>query len=131
MRHFTADELERMRDTQDSAMMDECQRQVYGAGAAGSYGTPSASGWTPGATLICGFKPFSRKEEMEGTQVVIVDAEMRLPIDTVLDNRDRLKLTKRHGEAISPQPLYEIIGEAERGPSGLRLRLGLVTDGSG
>jgi hypothetical protein len=112
-------------------MMDTCQRQAYGAGVSGSYGTPSASGWTPGATLICGFKPFSLKEEMEGTQVVIVDAEMRLPIDTVLDNRDRLKLLTRHGETVSPQPMYEIIGEPERGPSGLVLRLRKVTDGTG
>jgi hypothetical protein len=120
-----------MRGTQDSAMMDTCQRLPYAAGAADAYGNPGSSSWSAGATLSCGFKPFSRKEEMDGTQVVIVDAEMRLPIATVLDNRDRLKLTKRHGATISPQPVYEIIGEAERGPSGLVLRLRLVTDGSG
>jgi hypothetical protein len=126
MRVFTATELSRMQVTQDSAMMDSCKILAYSA-VADDYGN-AAETYTAGDEMDCGFDPTANREVMDDTQVVITDvALLRLPIDTVVSNLDRIQITKRHGVAVTAET-YEIIGNKERGPSGLVLKLRLVTD---
>lgn len=129
VRDFTSTELSRMQDAQEDAMQDMCVRMEYAQGSQDAHGKPAET-WTEGDSLSCGFDPAAKEEAMEGTEVVMTDAVMRLPLDTTLDNRDRLKVTHRFGEELDTAETFEIIGEAERGPSGLVLNLRKVTDGS-
>ena len=130
MRAFTSDELERMQAAQGDAMQDTCVRLAYGSSSTDDYGMPVAT-YTAGEAMSCGFDPTAKEEAMDGTQVVMTDAKLRLPIGTTLDHRDRIRITHRFGVALASPPTFEIIGEPERGPSGLVLNLRLVTDGSG
>lgn len=127
MRVFTSNELARMRATQESAMMDTCVRLQRSEAAADDYGRPQPV-YSEAETLSCGFDPSKSKEVMDGTQVVLTDAVLRLPIGTEISNLDRIKITHRHGEALTNAPVYAIVGEPLRGPSGLVLNLRLVAD---
>lgn len=117
-----------MQGAQDSAMMDTCQVLVYTEGAANAYNKPAIT-YPASAAIRCGWKP-ATKEMMQDTQVPAWDGRLRMPIGTVIKNTDRIRLTHRYGVALSPVQNYEIVGNPERGPSGLVLRLKSVTDGS-
>lgn len=131
MRAFTTTELDRMQGAQEDAMMDTCQIKRRMETGVDQYGYPIT-------TYIivydgkCGFDASPSKEVMAGTQVSIIDAVMRLPLDTLddFDNLDRIKATYRFGEEVDEPHTFEIVGIPERGPSGLVLNLRVVTDGS-
>ena len=110
-------------------MMDTAVRLVYRETGKDEYGM-SIHEWAEDAELACGYDAKAIKEVMVGTQVVLTDARLRLPIGTVVDNRDRFRVTRRFGEILANPPTYEILGEPRQGPSGLLLDLRLVTDGS-
>jgi hypothetical protein len=129
MTPFSPAELAAMRATQSGAMMDTCLIMRYISGVKDEGNVP-VNAWRTGESVACGFNPAGGREVMEQTQVAIADAQVRLPISTTLDSRDRIKITHRFGEQINQQPTYEVIGLPERGPSGLLLNLRLVTDGS-
>lgn len=124
MRHFSATELARMQAAQTSAMQDTGVRLAYSA-TTDAYGNPVAS-YTPGTPGPCGFDPTNDDEVQESGQVVTAEAAIRLPIDTVLDPRDRWRITHRFGVAVTAMD-YEIIGLPQRGPSGLVLKVRKVT----
>lgn len=131
MRSFTATELDRMQTTQESAMQDTCVLLARTEGATDDYGYPAVT-WTTVDTVDCGFRPLNKGEFMGDAEVDMPDAKLRLSIDnaTDTDNFDRVQITHRFGVALTAALTFEIIGSAERGPSGLVLNLRLVTDGS-
>jgi hypothetical protein len=52
------------------------------------------------------------------------DAQLRLPINTVISGVDRVRITHRFGVMLLNIGVeYELIGEPMRGPSGLVLKL--------
>jgi hypothetical protein len=118
-----------MRAAQEAVMMDACVRLAYGAPTTDTYNLPESQ-YTPQSPIACGFDPTASKEVMSEGQVVVTDGQMRLPVGTTVDSRDRFQVTHRHGEALASPPTFELIGDPERGPSGLVLNLRLVTDGS-
>lgn len=109
-------------------MQDRCQVLAYTVGAPNAYGH-SAITYPAGSSIACGWKPVTN-EFMQDTQVPAWDGRLRLPIYTVVANHDRIRLTHRFGVALSPVQDYAIIGNPERGPSGLVLKLKSITDGS-
>ena len=112
-------------------MMDTCVILDYQDGLPSNLGKPMKM-WTPRATATaCGYNGQARREVMDGAQVVITDAVARLPIETTLERRSRIRVTHRFGVALSTEPEYEIIGEPRRGPSGLVLNLRSVTNAAG
>ena len=131
MRTFTEDELERMQDTQEGAMQDTCQILTYDPSSTDDYGMP-VEVWTLGDVVACGFDPSAREEINFGTEVAMTDAVLRLPIDTDITNHDRIKMLRRYDDDLeeTDQEKYEILGNPERGPSGLVLNLRRITDGS-
>lgn len=122
MRHLQPDELERLQETQDGAMMDLCIILQHVDGATDDYGKP-VEVYQPGQPQICGFDAAARKEVMDGAQAAITDAQMRLPIGTVISNLDRVQVTHRHGVELSDQPVFGLLGIPRRGTSGLLLNL--------
>lgn len=129
MTKFSPAELARMELAQTGAMQDKCIIMVYSA-EDGDYG-PSMDypTYTAGDPVVCGYKPTS-KEVMDGSQVAMTDGKLRLPIGTDVSHLDRIRLTHRFGVALSTPETFEILGQPERGPSGLVLNLRMVTDGS-
>lgn len=127
---FTTAELAGMQATQQSAMMDTCVIEAFSFGLTDEYGKQQPV-YTAGVATACGFDPNRHSEVMEGAQVAIADAQLRLPLATVIDQRDRVKVTHRFGVALSNPDVYEVIGEVARGPSGVVVDMRNVTDGSG
>jgi hypothetical protein len=130
MRPFSADELARMQAAQEAAMMDTCD--ILERERVGQYESGIArTGYVLAATTPCGFDPTASEEVMDGAQVAVTDARLRLPIGAEVGPLSRVRITHRFGVELDDRPTYEAIGRPERGPSGLVLNLRLVTDGSG
>jgi hypothetical protein len=80
--------------------------------------------WTDTVTLPCGLD-MSGGVESRGSQRVAVryDAQIRLPLTTTYDLRDRIRVTKRFGKTLATPLVYEIAAPQEQGPSGLVFNL--------
>ena len=126
MMPFTPGEMADLQLTQDGAMMDTCVIVIWSQGAADTYGKPK-NVYTPGDQLACGFNATARREVMDGAQVAITDAQMRLPIGTEIGHLDQVQVTHRHGVRLSTPLTFAILGEPRRGASGLLLNLRSVT----
>lgn len=116
-----------MQNTQSEAMQDSCVVYLYTEGSANALGHATPV-YTSTTEQYCGYKPNTTREANEDGQVVLVDAVLRLAIDATISSTSRVKITKRFGATLSPQPLYHVIGDPARGPSGLVVNLQRVTD---
>lgn len=121
MRAFTATELERMQGTQESAMQDRCYLRTYLPGGGDEYGVPERV-LVEGEELVCGLEML-KFNEAEQAEAAMFDAWLRLPIDTDVTAADEVRIVQRYDEVLSESVTYQVFGEAERGPSGLMLRL--------
>lgn len=117
---FSAQELADMQGEQTRHMSDVCILQALSLGAADSYGRPAAT-YNDGSTFACGLDDTRREEGLDDAQVEIIDATIRLPIGALSEalSTSRIKVTHRHGSALSSPIVYKIIGPVRRGPSGL------------
>ena len=134
MRHFTSTELTRMRSTQDGAMQDVCRVGAYTA-ADDAYNLPDVT-YVYGIEVICGLEldppGFAQVGELQASgEVPVINARLRLPLDTAIDPRDRIRVEQRYNEDLTTVQVFEIEGPVKRGPSGLVLDLRIVDDGSG
>jgi len=122
-----------MQSTQDGAMQDVCRIGAYQESTDG-YGNPDTSSpedlWTYGEEQICGLEHVRPRETQGSGDVPVIDARLRLPVDTSIDERDRIRIEQRYGEARDTAQVFEIEGPVRRGPSGLVLGLRLVDDGT-
>ena len=126
-------ELDAIRATQVASMQDRCVILVATV-ITDRYGKPVKATYASGPEIPCGFRQGGQAgagtdEVMEGTEVVTVDAVLRLPIDTVIASIDRVVVTKRAGVVMLLQA-YGVLGQPARGPTALVVELELVTDGS-
>ena len=123
MMPLTAGELSAMRATQQAAMMDTGNMQPVTVTQDG-FGQMVESWPTNSADVACGLDMRSGSEKADAEKTVIsYDAVVRLPIATSVDPRDRFRITKRFGEALSTPLIYSIVSPIQRGPSGIRLLL--------
>lgn len=127
MQAFTATVLSRMRATQEGAMQDECEILEYSS-VDDAYGNPKPR-HTAIATVACGFRHVRPREVLDTGELAMIDAELRLAIDTQIGTHDRVRVTKRFGETLETAEVYEVVGPTQRGPSGLVLSLRLATSG--
>lgn len=123
MDSFTASELQYMREVQEGHMMDSCVFQTH-AFTADTYNQQVESWTDKAATIDCGLemRPGSERRNQDMT-VLTYDATLRIPIGTTVDVKERVKITKRHGETLSEALIYDIVGTEQRGASGIRLLL--------
>ena len=119
---FNTADLTNMRSTQDAHMMDVCNLGTCTQ-------TPDTYNqlvetFAYGADLVCGLdmRPGSERHTADKT-VINYDATVRLPIASSPSTKDRVKVTKRFGEALGVALVYNIVGPIQRGPSGVRLML--------
>lgn len=122
MTSFSAAELACMQTTQEAAMMDTCDLLVRDeTDRADEYGMPVAN-WVIQATVACGLD-MRPSQEARNAEAKLFDARLRLPIETDFSQVDRVRITHRFGVMLEAPLEYEIIGQAQRGPSGLRVEL--------
>lgn len=129
MRALTETQLSRMQAHANESMWDTCELLQRDANAVNVYGVPEPM-YVSAGTSECGFQTPRHVEVMGTSQVPMFDAVLRLPIDTVITNVDRVRITHRHGVEQDTPLTYHIVGEPAKGPSGLLLNLRLVTDGT-
>ena len=128
MNTLSATEYSRMRSTCVATFFDSCKLGTATAAAFGS--DPGASTYSYANDIDCGFQSDPKMrgaESADGTQAALIDAVLRLPVDTDITNIDRVQMTARHGTALDPVEYYTIDGKPALGPSALVLKLKLIT----
>jgi len=118
-----------MRSTQDGAMQDVCRVGAYTA-TDDAYNLPSVT-YTYGDEVTCGLDLLRSDEQHASGEVPVITGILRLPIGTVIDERDRIRVEQRYNEELTTPQVFEIEGPVDRGPSGIRLDVRIVDDGSG
>jgi hypothetical protein len=131
MNELSVTELTRLRDEMEETMWDQCIVLSFLPGETDDFNVPAENfEATEEDAIQCGFKLVRNREVMDEAEVKIIDAELRLPFDTVIDRRDRIRLIYRLGEFIlrAEQPEFEIVGEPIHGHSAVVLQLVQVTE---
>ena len=127
MRAFTADELSRMRGTQGGAMMDTCTLHIRSF-TQDDYGEEVAT-WADRTGVPCGLDVTGGVAANEAARaagtVTTISAALRLSLEDGdgLTEEDRVTVTHRNGELLTPPLAYRIDGYPRRGPTGYVLRL--------
>ncbi len=121
--YFSSDELSEMRTAQVGHMLDECVILAYAEGTRNEFNEADEPTYTAGDPLPCGVDMRSGSERggFQMTQIQY-DATLRLPIKTVIKEKDRVQIIARFGEYIDPIT-FDIVSPAQRGPSGIRILL--------
>jgi hypothetical protein len=120
VRPLSDGELIALQATQEAAMPDECMLLRRVETGTDAYGMPEVE-WVASPPYPCGLADRASREVLAGTQVPLYDARLRLPLalDGAIDEADRVRITKRFGQALASPAEYEFIGLPRRGPSGL------------
>lgn len=125
---FSPGELDDMRDVQEAHMMDSCLIAEPSVTTDDYNNEVESYNWTAAPQSPCGFDADPKPEVLN--QVPMSEVVIRLPHDTEISNRARIRITKRFGEREDNPITYSVVGMPEKGPSGLRVWLKKVTDGS-
>jgi hypothetical protein len=120
---FSEADLARMRATQVAHMQDECV--IRRCTTTPNSINEAVKTFTEDVTAtICGLDMRSGDERHTVQfNTLIYDATIRIPIATVIDSKDQVKVTKRFGETLAAPLTFEIVGPVQPGPSGIRLKL--------
>lgn len=120
---LTSSDLTRMRATQEAHMMDECVILRH-ASDSNRLNEPVSTYTADHAATKCGLdmRPGSMRWNAQSVTLVY-DATLRLPIVTMINTLDRIRITKRFGETLATALEYAIVGPVQRGASGIRLLL--------
>lgn len=126
MRAFTADELASMRIVQNAAMMDTCTLRKW-APTTDNYGTEIPA-YTDTTDVDCGLDVSvagGREQRRPDGTITMISATLRLSLEdgAGLTEEDRITVTHRNGELLTPPMAYGIDGFPQRGPTGYVLRL--------
>jgi hypothetical protein len=122
---LTAADLAGMRATQIAAMGDTCTLRKW-APTVDNYGTEIPA-YTDTTGVDCGLDVTAggREQRRPDGTIVVISAALRLSLDdgAGLTEEDRVTVTHRHGEALTPALAYGIDGQPQRGPTGYVVRL--------
>lgn len=123
---LTTAENDAMRACQELGMHDSCVVQSYTEVQDTTSGQVSHT-FVDGAVIPCGFDPGGGRElrELDKTTTVTY-ALLRLPWDTRVDEKDRIKLLSRNGEGLTTPVVYRIAAPAQYGNTGVVLQLDIV-----
>ncbi len=126
---LTAADLAAMRATQIAAMQDTCTLRKW-APTVDNYGT-EVPAYTDTTGVECGLDVSGgagggggERRRADGT-IVVISATLRLSLEdgAGLTEEDRVTVTHRHGEALSPALAYGFDGQPQRGPTGYVVNL--------
>ncbi len=124
---LTAADLAFMRATQIEAMGDTCTLRKW-APTVDNYGTEIAA-YTETTGVACGLDVTggtgAREQRRPDGTITTISAALRLSLDdgAGLTEEDRITVTHRNGELLTPALAYGIDGAPQRGPTGYVLQL--------
>jgi len=124
---LNAVQLTHFRERQAASLMDTCHRLVYSS-TFNDLNEP-VEVWTENNTdLPCGLEQQAGSERRRDNDTLIeYDAILRLPLSDLWNFKDRVKITKRFSETLTTSLTYWIVSPVQRGPSGIRLLLKVVS----
>ena len=123
---FSTTELNGMRETQEAHMMDTCVIYRVTAKTKNARGEANKT-LDAGTETICGVQMSPLPKEYGASFIEAnIDVILRLPLGTVVEPGDEIEITKRFGEAVTPQR-YEVERYTNDGPSGCRAYLKVRT----
>lgn len=123
MESFDTTELANMRSVQVDSLQDTCviQRHSY---SGDTYGQQVDVFTDDSAAIACGLDMRAGSERWSNREMVLnFDATVRLAITVSVDEKDRIKVTKRYGSTLSTALVFDIAGPMQQGVSGIRLLL--------
>lgn len=130
MNKFTDTELARMQDTQVGGMMDTCVILDYSNNP--DYGEEVPTWSARNVYVDCGLNEKMAREIMQEDQTIVkTEGELRLPIDTKIDEKDHIQILTRFGQPVQQGDLktFALAGLPRQGPSGLLIDLIIVEPG--
>jgi len=119
--------LTNLRSIHTDALMDTCVRMVYSSNDEG-YGYGQS--YSAGATFSCLVSEFEPQTMEVQDQVQRVDVRIHFARGTTLDYRDRLRVTKLHGDTLNSPITYEIVAGPDTTHVGVECLCAKVMDGS-
>lgn len=122
---LNAGELGDMRAVQTDSMIDQCVIIDYGNSGDNPFGEATET-YTDGLTTACSFDPSPTREVPDGSDVVIADATIRLPMTVSLNAKDRVRITVIAGESEVTPLTYEVIGAPQHLKTTLRANLKFI-----
>lgn len=123
MNAFSSSELTGMRSVQVDSLQDTCviQRHSY---SGDTFGQQVDVFTDDEDTTACGLDMRPGSERFSNRAMVLnFDATLRLAITESVDEKDRIKVTKRFGTTLSTALVFDIAGPMQQGVSGIRLLL--------
>lgn len=120
---FSDKQLEFMQRVQESRMPDRCTVRYPTAQGVDGYNVP-VMGEQEFYTQ-CGYDASGGREVADGSETVVADAVIRLPLAVLpyLSKLGKVEVTERHGRRVDPPMVFEMIGDPDEGPSGVVLAL--------
>lgn len=120
-------QLRHFRETQVLSLMDTFHKLTYSR-TFNEYNEPIESYTEVMRDEPCGLEQKQGEERgADKNAVIVYDATLRLPITYTIDEKDRIRITKRYGERLDAPIDYQIVSPQQRGPSGIRLLLKKVS----
>lgn len=116
-----------MQVTYDASMPDTCRIIDNVPGAVDEYGNPTMTWTWRSVDVACGLDMRNSYEVLASTQVLVYDARLRLPHDTVVSNLCRIAVWKRYGVMLDTSLIFEAIGPPRQGAAGVQIDLKTVT----
>ena len=117
---FTTDEIDSLRDSAEAHMLDVGRRKILSTSIS-SIGEEVRS-YANGSETICGVE-MEAGEEKRGVKMttVVWDAQLRLPVSFVINEKDRFEVTSFRGEVVTI--LFEVVSPIQKGISANRVKL--------
>lgn len=134
MEKFSDIELERMRETQTSAMQDLGFIQDWDPTVVSGEEQPAwteRSDSTPlGLNLFVNISARQRQEMHDREMTtVLVDGQIRLPLGISIDVKDRIRIVKRFNQNVT-EMVVAMAGESLEGPSGIMIDFVIIEPGA-
>lgn len=123
---LSATDLAQMQQAQIITMLDTCAVLTRGETSVNSFGLPDVR-YVEGGPIACGFNPQNTRNVLVGTNLAVTDGAFRLPIGTVINTNDRIKLVRRYGNALATTQIYDVVGAPIQGPSAIVVYVRLAT----
>ena len=118
-----SNQLSHFRERQAASLVDTCHKLTYSR-TFNDLNEPIESWSESNTDLPCGLQQLTGTEQKrQHDTLVSYDAIIRLPLSESWNEKDRIKITKRFGEALTTVITYEIVSPIQRGVSGIRMTL--------
>lgn len=119
--------LEFMQRAQEAHMLDRCTLHYPTSEGTDGYNVPVLGDQE--FQTQCGYDASGGREVSDGSETVVADAALRLPLAMLpyVSKFGKIEITERHGRRVDPPLVFEMIGDPDEGPSGIVLTLRRVS----